>query len=69
MKKREPDANNPHACSITITCCEPDGQGDMHVDMSYEGDPCLVAFLLQGALNRVEEEVEEQIDQGLIQVG
>jgi hypothetical protein len=45
-----------HACYILITCDSPVMDGRMHVEMSYEGDPILAAYLLQGAQNILEEE-------------
>jgi len=45
-----------HACYILITCDSPALDGRMQVEMSYEGDPILAAYLLQGAQNILEEE-------------
>lgn len=38
-----------HACSVYITCGHPTGDGKMKVEMKYEGDPHLAAFLLENA--------------------
>lgn len=45
-----------HACYVLITCGEPSDDGKMHVEMSYEGDATLAAYILQGAQLRLEEE-------------
>ena len=36
-------------CYVLITCDAPSEDGNMNVQMSYEGDATLAAFLLQGA--------------------
>ena len=38
-----------HACYVLVTCDQPSEEGKMNVEMSYEGDPALASFLLQGA--------------------
>lgn len=38
-----------HACYVLITCAEPSSDGKMEVEMTYEGDATLAAYLLQGA--------------------
>lgn len=44
-----------HACYVLITCDSPKKDGKMNVEMSYEGDPVLAAYLLQGAQTYLEE--------------
>lgn len=39
------------ACYILITCQEPSIDGKMHVEMTYEGDTDLAAYLLNSAQN------------------
>jgi hypothetical protein len=48
-----------HACYILITCDQAEMDGNMHVEMTYEGDPNLAACMLQGAQSILEEEVNE----------
>lgn len=36
-------------CYVLITCTEPNDAGDMHVEMTYEGDKCLASYLIQSA--------------------
>lgn len=49
-----------HACYVLITCETPSSGGDMQVEMSYEGDPALASFLLQGAQNHIDSDSEIQ---------
>jgi hypothetical protein len=49
-----------HACYVLITCDEPEEDGNMQVEMSYEGDPTLAAYLLQGAQNFIDEQQHEE---------
>lgn len=48
-----------HACYVLITCDEPTENGEMQVQMSYEGDAALASYLLQGAQNIIEEGEED----------
>ncbi len=45
-------------CSILITCSEPSDDGDMQVEMSYDGDRYLVSYLVKSAAEFIEEELE-----------
>ena len=38
-----------HSCYVLITCSEASKDGKMNVEMSYEGDETLAAFLLENA--------------------
>lgn len=44
-----------HACYVLITCGEPTDDGNMQVEMTYEGDASLAAYLLQGAQSFIDE--------------
>jgi hypothetical protein len=50
------------ACYVLITCGEPSPSGEMNVELSYDGDPVLAEFLIQGAQNYFDEPqlVEQQ---------
>ena len=52
-----------HSCYVLITCDEANAKGDMQVEMSYEGDADLAAYILQGAQNFIADEVEEESTQ------
>ncbi len=38
-----------NACTVLITCEEPTEDGKMQVEMTYEGDSILAAYLLENA--------------------
>lgn len=37
------------ACYVLIRCSEPNQDGNMQVEMDYEGDECLAAYLIENA--------------------
>lgn len=49
--KREVDLS----CYIVISCEMPSPEGNMKVQMSYEGDPILVRYLLETGLQSLED--------------
>jgi hypothetical protein len=61
MKKSKKDKQlcdalaKKHACYVLITCDEPTLDGNMQVEMTYEGDASLAAYLLQGAQSLIDE--------------
>lgn len=48
-----------HACYVLITCEEPSDDGNMQVEMTYEGDPALAAYLLHGAQCLIDDQVQD----------
>lgn len=46
------------SCYVLITCGQPSVDGQMDVEMTYEGDADLAAYLLQGAQNYLDQEAE-----------
>lgn len=61
MEIREKLAST-HACYVLITCDAPSPEGNMNVEMSYEGDPALASLLVQGALDHLaEQEFEDEV--------
>ncbi len=44
-----------HACYVLITCGEPSEDGKMQVEMTYEGDACLAAYLIESAQGFINE--------------
>lgn len=38
------------ACYVLITCTEPGADGKMEVEMNYDGDETLAAFLVENAV-------------------
>lgn len=45
-----------NACYVLITCGEPSDDGKMQVEMTYEGDACLAAYLIESAQGFIEDE-------------
>ena len=41
---------------VLVTCSEPVADGKMEVEMTYEGDPVLASYLLEGAQGYLDEE-------------
>ncbi len=50
-----------HSCFILITCDNETKDGNMNVNMSYEGDPVLASYLLEGAKSRIDSELESEV--------
>lgn len=52
-KKTAVDVNNTleddGACYVLITCGAPSKDGKMQVEMTYQGDPVLAAYLVESA--------------------
>ena len=61
LKITEELAKN-HACYVLITCDAPSTAGDFEVRMTYEGDPALASYLLQGAQNIIDEQEMQVIE-------
>ncbi len=40
---------NKNACYILITCARPSNKGKMEVEMTYEGEDTLAAYLIENA--------------------
>jgi hypothetical protein len=51
-----------HVCYVLITCDAPSDDGNMQVEMTYEGDAALAAYLLQGAQSFIDEQEIEESD-------
>lgn len=45
-----------HSCYVLITCDESSEEGVMQVEMSFEGDPIVASYLLQGAQTMMDEQ-------------
>jgi hypothetical protein len=45
-----------HACYVLITCSHPDEKGRMNVEMTYEGDSCLAAMLIENAQSYLQDD-------------
>lgn len=49
-----------HACYVLVTCTDPEETGEMQVEMSYEGDPALAAYLLEGAQRFMDDQCAKE---------
>ncbi len=49
LSKIKKELSGRYACYVLITCSDPAGDGKMEVEMNYEGDEMLAAFLLENA--------------------
>lgn len=63
MKRRDREhlkaaLDDKFSCYVLITCSKPSQEGQMEVEMSYEGDSALASYLLQGAQTLIEQEEE-----------
>lgn len=47
-----------HACYVLITCGHPTTDGKMCVELTYEGDASLAAYLLESAQGFIETDEE-----------
>lgn len=41
--------SSKYPCYVLITCSEPSKEGAMEIEMTYEGDECLSALLVENA--------------------
>lgn len=55
LKKAQRDKKN-NACYVLITCGEPSVDGKMEVEMTYEGDASLAAYLIESAQGFIEQD-------------
>ena len=56
QKRLKDELSKKHACYVLITCDELTEDGQMQVEMSYQGDATLAAYILQGAQMRLDEQ-------------
>ena len=49
--------------SVSITCSVADASGALGVEMSYEGDPATVLYLLESAIEKISDEAFPQSDE------
>jgi hypothetical protein len=47
-----------NACYVLITCGEPSEDGNMQVEMTYEGDACLAAYLIESAQSIIDDQTD-----------
>ena len=49
FQKIKKELSKKNACYVLITCSEPSMEGNMEVELSYEGDESLAAYLVDSA--------------------
>lgn len=55
-----------HVCYVLITCDAPSDGGEMEVEMTYEGDATLAAYLLQGAQTFIDEQEDTDGERSVV---
>jgi len=48
------------ACYVLISCSPPDKDGNMEVEMHYEGDETLASFLVENAVQVFSDRIDER---------
>ncbi len=51
------EESSPQACWLELRCLAPDANGEMKVDMNYEGDPELLSYLIEKAAEHFDANV------------
>jgi len=51
-----------NVCYVLITCQQPKKDGRMQVEMTYEGDLCLAAYLIESAQGIFNEQLASSSD-------
>lgn len=67
-KRLKDELAKNHSCYVLITCDEMTEDGRMHVEMSYQGDATLAAYILQGAQLRLDEQEEDEASSQLSKI-
>lgn len=60
-QRMKAELRNKHMCYVLITCDQPTEDGNMQVEMTYEGDAVVASYLIQGAQNFIEEQSHDQV--------
>jgi hypothetical protein len=59
-KRLQAVLNKNPSCYVLITCGQPSEDGQMQVEMTYQGDAALAAYLIQGAQFFIDQEEEQE---------
>ena len=57
ISKIKKELSELHSCYVLVTCGEPSPDGKMEVEMNYQGDESLAAFLLENAAQVFDEKM------------
>lgn len=63
QKRLKESLSKKHICYVLITCDAPSDDGEMQVEMCYEGDAALAAYLLQGATQSLIDQQDSKIEE------
>jgi hypothetical protein len=58
------ELNDRYCCYVLITCTTPSKEGNMQVNLTYEGDESLASYLIENAqmLLNPEQSSDERVD-------
>ena len=59
LKKIKDDLSKNNSCYVLLTCSNPTKTGEMLVEICYEGDETLTAYLIDNAKNILLEKINE----------
>lgn len=60
QKRIRKKLSKDNVCYVLITCALPSDDGNMQVEMTYEGDAALASYLLVGAQSLIDEHIDEE---------
>lgn len=63
QKRLKDTLSKKHLCYVLITCDPPTENGEMKVEMTYEGDAALAAYLIEGAQQTINDNLEIEVEQ------
>jgi hypothetical protein len=49
--------NEKNACYVLLTCSHPTKDGNMMVEVAYEGDECIASYLVDNAQHILDEQI------------
>ena len=49
-----------NVCYVLVACSSPSNDGEMKVEMTYEGDPVIASYLLESAQQNLEHQINSQ---------
>lgn len=64
LEKIKQSLSEKHACYVLITCSEPSKEGQMQVEMCYDGDESLAAFLVDNASQVFDDRLAQRESKG-----
>jgi hypothetical protein len=62
LEKIKDSLKQDHACYVLITCSHPSDKGKMEVELNFEGDESLAAYLVDSAQSVFDQKAEPSID-------